>query len=34
MRLGAQPREICENVLEILGHGDERQRWLADHPDM
>jgi PII-like signaling protein len=34
MRLGAQPREICQNVLEILGHGDERQRWLADHPDM
>jgi PII-like signaling protein len=34
MRLGAQPRDICKEVLEILGHDEEWQRWLADHPDM
>jgi PII-like signaling protein len=34
MRLGTQPREICKDVLEILGHQDDWQRWLADHPDM
>jgi uncharacterized protein len=34
MRLGAQPRDICQNVLETLGHREDRQRWLADHPDM
>jgi ATP-dependent Clp protease ATP-binding subunit ClpA len=34
MRLGTQPREICKEVLEILGHLDDWQRWLADHPDM
>jgi PII-like signaling protein len=34
MRLGAQPREICAKVLEILGHQDDWRRWLADHPDM
>jgi PII-like signaling protein len=34
MRLGAQPREICKEVLEILGHQEDWQRWLADHPDM
>jgi PII-like signaling protein len=34
MRLGAQPREICKEVLEILGRHDDWQRWLADHPDM
>jgi PII-like signaling protein len=33
-RLGAQPRDICKEVLEILDHGDDWQRWLADHPDM
>ena len=33
-RLGAQPRDICSEVLEILGHSDDWQRWLADHPDM
>ncbi len=33
-RLGAQPRDICKQVLEILGHRDDWQRWLADHPDM
>ncbi|MEX0610692.1 MAG: DUF190 domain-containing protein [Pirellulales bacterium] len=34
MRLGAQPRDVCKEVLEIFGHGDDWQRWLADHPDM
>jgi PII-like signaling protein len=33
-RLGAQPRDICEDVLEIVGRHDDWQRWLADHPDM
>jgi PII-like signaling protein len=34
MRLGVQPRDICKEVLDILGHHDDWQRWLADHPDM
>jgi PII-like signaling protein len=33
-RLGVQPRDICREVLEILGFHDDWQRWLADHPDM
>jgi PII-like signaling protein len=34
MRLGVQPRDICREVLELLGFHDDWQRWLADHPDM
>jgi PII-like signaling protein len=34
MRLGAQPRDICHEILGNLGHQDDWQRWLADHPDM
>jgi PII-like signaling protein len=34
MQLGVQPRDICRKVLEILGHEEDWQRWLADHPDM
>jgi uncharacterized protein len=34
MRLGAQPRDICKDVLAILGHQEDWQRWLADHPEM
>jgi len=34
MRLGVQPRDICKEVLQILGHHDDWQGWLADHPDM
>jgi uncharacterized protein len=34
MRLGAQPREICKEVLKAHGHRKDWQRWLADHPDM
>jgi PII-like signaling protein len=33
-RLGVQPRDICREVLEILGFHDDWQRWLADHQDM
>jgi PII-like signaling protein len=33
-RLGAQPRDICREVLRILDHDEDWQRWLADHPDM
>jgi PII-like signaling protein len=34
MRLGVQPRDVCREVLQLLGHHDDWQRWLADHPDM
>jgi hypothetical protein len=34
MRLGIQPRDVCQEVLHILGQQDDWQRWLADHPDM
>jgi hypothetical protein len=34
MRLGIQPRDICREALDILGHQDDWQRWMADHPDM
>jgi len=34
MRLGAQPRDICKEVLTILNRDDDWQAWLADHPDM
>ena len=33
-RLGAQPRDICKEVLKILDHAEDWQGWLADHPDM
>jgi PII-like signaling protein len=34
MRLGALPRDICREVFNIVGHEDDWQRWMADHPDM
>jgi PII-like signaling protein len=34
MRLGALPREICREVFTAVGHQDDWQRWMADHPDM
>ena len=34
MRLGAQPRDVCSELMKILDHEDDWQRWLADHPDM
>ena len=33
-RLGAQPRDICQEVLNIVGHEEDWQRWLADHPEL
>jgi PII-like signaling protein len=33
-RLGAQPRDICQEVLNLVGHEDDWQRWLADHPEL
>jgi len=33
-RLGAQPRDVCNEVLMILGRSDDWQGWLADHPEM
>jgi PII-like signaling protein len=34
MRMGVQPRDVCRELLNLLGHEDDWQRWLADHPDM
>jgi uncharacterized protein len=34
MRLGAQPRDVCHQVLTRIGHEADWQRWLADHPEM
>jgi PII-like signaling protein len=34
MRLGALPRDICREVFKIIGHEDDWQGWMADHPDM
>lgn len=34
MRLGAQPRDISQEVLTIVGHDGDWQRWLADHPEL
>jgi PII-like signaling protein len=33
-RLGAQPRDICQEVLTIIGRDGDWQRWLADHPEL
>ncbi len=33
-RLGAQPRDICQEVLNVVGHDGDWQRWLADHPEL
>jgi PII-like signaling protein len=33
-RLGAQPRDVCKEVLKILDQAENWQGWLADHPDM
>ena len=34
MRLGAQPRDVCREIFEIVGHENDWQGWMADHPDM
>jgi uncharacterized protein len=33
-RLGAQPRDICQEVLNVTGHEGDWQRWMADHPEL
>jgi PII-like signaling protein len=33
-RLGPQPRDICQEVLNVVGHDGDWQRWLADHPEL
>jgi ATP-dependent Clp protease ATP-binding subunit ClpA len=33
-RLGTQPRDICGEVLKLIGHEEDWQRWLSDHPEM
>jgi ATP-dependent Clp protease ATP-binding subunit ClpA len=33
-RLGAQPRDVCQEVLNVIGHDGDWQRWLADHPEL
>ena len=33
-RLGAQPRDICQEVLNVIGRDGDWQRWLADHPEL
>lgn len=33
-RLGAQPRDICQEVLSNIGREGDWQRWLADHPEL
>ncbi|MCC7476073.1 MAG: DUF190 domain-containing protein [Pirellulales bacterium] len=32
MRFGAQPRDVSQEVLNLMGREGEWQRWLADHP--
>jgi hypothetical protein len=32
--LNKHPVQICWFVLQILGHFDEWERWLAEHPDV
>jgi PII-like signaling protein len=34
MRLGVQPRDICQEVLNIIGHEGSWQGWMADHLNM
>lgn len=33
-RLGAQPRDICQEILTVVAHDGDWQRWLADHPEL
>ena len=34
MRLGVQPRDICQEVLNVIGHDGSWQGWMADHLSM
>ena len=31
--IGKSPVAVCQEVLNLLGHGNEWNRWLTDHPD-
>lgn len=31
--LGAPPREVCRDVLHLLGHESQFDQWLDDHPE-
>lgn len=33
-RLGAQPRDVCQETLNVIGREGEWQRWMADHPEL
>jgi len=33
-RMGAQPRDICQETLNVIGREGEWQRWMADHPEL
>jgi PII-like signaling protein len=33
-RLGVQPRDICQETLNVIGREGEWQRWMADHPEL
>jgi hypothetical protein len=33
-RLGAQPRDVSQEVLNVIGREGDWQRWMADHPDL
>ena len=30
--IGKPPVELCQLVVEVVGHGHEWKRWLVDHP--
>jgi ATP-dependent Clp protease ATP-binding subunit ClpA len=32
--LGHQPVQFCHDVVDVLGHSFEWDRWLTDHPDV
>jgi hypothetical protein len=32
--MGAPPREVCRDVLHLLGHESQFDQWLADHPEL
>jgi ATP-dependent Clp protease ATP-binding subunit ClpC len=34
LKAGVRPRELCHEVLDILGHFDAWDRWANDHPDV
>jgi len=32
--IGKPPVELCQLVVEVVGHGHEWNRWLTDHPKL